>query len=367
MTQVKKTRLKRRQGNSDRLFLVIRSLARKQQGNAPKVFLSLRAAARRFNVPVSAMASVYRKLSDEGMLISIRGSQTLLQKRGPLRTLKARGVIAMPVSISRFQVLNDYRRCLLILRDELRERGFLVSTIFCEHAVAAGRGLIAAFRKERVDVAVWLLPDSADRETVLQLKDAGIRFVGINITPLSGMQTRYQIGRKQAIRAIIQAWRADPRLSGTTIIQLAREAKSDQERLIRLRALVESEGMECRIAKVLVANLSAFLSSVCQEKHNGVILPAAPATLLGWHAPETLSTVLGSCRVALIDGPIDLPYADAPINATVDLVTASWLPIVKRIASDITKGAAFEDGEQIIFQAKPYLGVSLAQYHSPIA
>lgn len=353
-------RIRRRK--TDGLLRMIRALAVKQQGSTPKLFLSLREASRRFAVPMSAMAAVYRRLSAEGILMTIRGSQTILQQRGRMRTLKVRGVIGLPVSIPRFRVMQDYRRCLFPLRDELRDRGFVASTIFSEQPLEQAHALISQFQKEKVDTVVWLLPDSADAETLLRLKDAGIRFVGINLMPLSGLQTRYQIGRQQAIRTIIQDWQNDPAISGATIIRLPHETKSDEERLAKLKKVIESEGMECEIATVLVRDLATFLGSVCQKSHHGVVLPAAPAALLGWHTPEKVTELLQSCRAALIDGAIDLPCAEKPVEAQVDLVTADWPSIVKEIASDIAKGDAFDDVRPTVFKATAHLRVPLPRY-----
>src|SRR5207244_13467364 len=49
------------------------------------------------------------------------------------------------------------------------------------------------------------------------LRDLGIRFVGVNITPLAGMSCRYQVRRQKAIRTIVRSWRAAPEISGVTI------------------------------------------------------------------------------------------------------------------------------------------------------
>jgi hypothetical protein len=195
---------------TDRLLEMIRGLASKQRKDVPQLFLSLREAARRFGVPTSAMATVYRQLSNEGVLSAIRGSHTMLQKRGAFRNLNVRGFIGMPVSLSRFQALQDYRRCLLQLRDELHEGGFLTSTIFFEQPEGQTEAVVERLKKARVDSVIWLLPDGADRNTVLRLRDLGIRFLGINITPLSGMVCRYQVRRQQAIREIMRSLESRP-------------------------------------------------------------------------------------------------------------------------------------------------------------
>ncbi|MEY2521397.1 MAG: hypothetical protein QOF24_3156 [Verrucomicrobiota bacterium] len=230
---------------TDRLLETVRRLALKQQKNHPQAFLSLRKAAKRFGVPISAMATVYKKLTEERVLASVRGSHTMLSGHGALRHLKVRGLIGLPVSLSRFQTFLEYQRCLTRIRDELHERGFLTSTIFFQQPEGQPEIVLKQLRSEKVNEVIWLLPDGADGETVLRLRDLGIRFAGVNITPLAGMSCRYQVRRQQAIRAIARSWRADPKISGATIVRLAREAAVDEERLGKLQALVESENIEC--------------------------------------------------------------------------------------------------------------------------
>jgi hypothetical protein len=344
---------------------MLRGLAVKQQKDHPQVFLSLREAARRFGVPVSAMATVYRQLNAEGVLVTVRGSYTILQKRGALRQLKVRGLIGMPVSISRFQVLQDYRRCFSQLRDELHERGFLTSTIFFEQPAGQPHVVINQFKKEKVDAVIWLLPDTANVETVLRLRDLGIAFVGLNITPLTGIQCRYQVRREPAIRTIIRSWRDDPAIEKTTILRVGRETSSDQERLAKLRTLIESERLDCNITTVPSAQIPALLQTICEDRPTGIILPSPAAALLGWHASEALLDVFRSCRLALIDGLIDLPYVDGLPRAKVDLVTVSWPAIIRQIVAEMLTGEAFNGHDTVVFNAKAHLRVPLSDYVHP--
>ena len=89
-------------------------------------------------------------------------------------------------------------------------------------------------KRQKVDSVVWILPDGLNRDIVLRLSDAGIRVVGVNITPLAGLHCRYEMRRQKAIRAIIGGWQADPRIKGATIVRIPNEAPADWERLRKL-------------------------------------------------------------------------------------------------------------------------------------
>jgi hypothetical protein len=347
---------------TDRLLEMIRGLAVKEQQTRPRIFLSLRAAAHRFGVPTSAMAAIYKQLTEEGILSGVRGSHTILEGRNVVRNLKVRGMIGMPIAISRFQALQDYRRCFLQLRDELQRRGFIISPMFFEQPDGEPEVIIKRLRKEKMDAVIWLLPDGADRHTDLRLRDMGINFIGISITPLSGMFCRYQVRRDQAIRTMLRSWRVDSQKVEVTIIRVPLETKNDEKRLAKLRSLIESEGIECAIQTVPDGNIGKFLKSLCPSKTSGIILPAPAATLLGWRAPETLSDILDCCRFALIDGPMDLPFADRLPQAEVDVATVRWPPVAKQIASDMVTGDALKGTEPTVFEADAHLRVAFGRY-----
>lgn len=273
------------------------------------------------------------------------------------------GLIGMPASISRFKALQEYRRCFLAIRDELHERGFLTNTIFFEQPEGALTPVIDRLKKEEVDSVFWLLPDGANRATPLRLRDLGIHFIGLSFTTsILGIAARYQIRRREAIRSVMRAWRQDSQINGAAIVRLRRETPAHVERLAKLRALIESQQIECEIATVREGHIDEFLKSLCKNKSCGIVLPAPAAALLGWRAPEALTDVLESCRIALIDGLMDLPYAESIPRAEVDLVAVNWPPVARQIATDMLTGVAFDDSETTVFDAKAHLGVPLQKY-----
>lgn len=311
------------------------------------------------------MAAVYRQLTEEGVLGSIRGSRTLLLGRSTGRELKVRGVVGMPVSIFRFQALADYRAAVICLRDQLRRGGFVIQTIFFEEPEEGTETIIARLKKERVDTVLWLLPGAGDRETGPRLRDLGIQFVGINIAPLSGLPARYQVHRQRAIRAILRQWRDESGLTGATVIRTTRDTSLDTERLKNLRALVQGEGLDCEIATVRDGHISTLLQSLCKNCGKGIILPAPAATMLGSRAPDTIAAVLTMCRVALIDGPMESLFPVVLPSAAVDIVTVNWPAVAAEIVQDLVTGDALDENQARIFEAKEKLRFSLRQSGAP--
>ena len=158
------------------------------------------------------MAAIYRRLIDEGILSTVRASRTILRGRDTSRNLKVRGLIGMPLSAPRLHTSRDYRECSLHIREELRARSFAITPFYFEEREIEPDLVIERSNKEKVDLVIWLLPDGADRDTALHLRDLGIRFIGVNIGGVSAAFCRYEVRRRQAILTILNEWRAGLKL-----------------------------------------------------------------------------------------------------------------------------------------------------------
>jgi hypothetical protein len=313
-----------------------------------QVFLSLREAAKRFGATTSEVREVYRQLGKERILRTIRGSHTMLMGRRAGRILKVNGVIGIPVSLRRFMTMRDYRVCFLKTREELHACGFATQSFFFEQSEASPDLLIAKLEKAGVDAALWLLPDGADRETGPRLRDRGIQFIGVNLAESSGVPCRYVVRRREAIRAILRSWRRDPNISGAVILRTGGESAPEVLRLERLRELVEAEKLDCEVISIPHSNAERFLQTLGAGSGRGIVLPAPAGSLLASQAPEELAEVLLTCRVALVDGPLDVLLAH---EAQADIVTVNWAPIAKRIAGGAASGEALDEEQPEVFKA----------------
>ena len=112
------------------LLEILRGIAIGNQQEEPQVFYPIREVARRLGVPVSTVSRVYDALEEEGILVSVRGSKTLLQGLTGGRHLSVLGFIGMPALTSSFVTLQDCRTFFIRTRRELRTRGLAVATVF---------------------------------------------------------------------------------------------------------------------------------------------------------------------------------------------------------------------------------------------
>jgi len=342
---------------SDPLFKTLRELALREQTDAPQLFLSLRHAAQQFDVPVSAMADVYRRLADEGILSTVRSSRTILRGRGDSRHLNVRGVIAMPVSGPRLHTLRDYREAFVSLSQELHAHGFFVVPFYSEERALDPGIVVRRAKEEGVDLVIGLLPEGKDRETNLRLRDLGIRFIGLNIGGISDGFSRYEVRRQQAILAILNRWRAEEEPWPKTLVLSGHETAAEMERIVRLRDVVAREGFACDFDTVPQGRISRFLKSLSARQHH-VLLPAPAAAMLGSRAPDAIAEVFNKCCIALIDGPLDAPFWKGPPAIEVDRVTVNWPGISKRIAHDLVSGNVFSQFETTIFEGTAHFARS---------
>ena len=349
----------RRTATSNRLLDTVRELARQQQLDQPQVFLSLREAARRFKVRVSEMARVYRRLNDERLLNTIRGSRTMLTGRKTANALHVQGVVALPVSTPRLVKLHDYRECYLQIHDELEARGFIVKRLVFEAAEIDPAEVVARAKDEKVDIVLWLLADDRIREAALRVRDQGVQFVALNIGPHGAVFYRYTVRFRHALRKILESWQADPDVKSVTIVRLPQETPADTARVARIQQFIQEEDFTCRIETVQDWHISTFLKKLCRKRSGAVILADPAASLLATRAPETVFGILRKCRVALLDGPIELPPVEVGDDVRVDLITIDWRRIAGRIADDVASGAAFSETEATVFEAEARLRVPL--------
>ncbi len=336
------------------LLGMIRNLVLREQRQTPQAFISLRTAATRFDAPLPEIAAIYKQLTGEGLLGGIRGSHTIIVGSGRGRDLRVRGVVGIPVSLTRFRSLGDYGRCVIELRDELRRRGFAVRTIFSGEAEGGDERLLARLKKEKVDTVLRLIPDAMERDTPLRLRDSGIEFTGLNLAPLCGKLARYQVDRQPALKTILQDWKQHHAITAIRIIQMPCEPAIDRARLRNLLNFARTIHRDCQIVTLEDGiPLGAALASTCGEG-TGLLLPALTGAILGWRTPGAIVSVLKMCRIALIDGPLESPFLETISPRVVDLIRVDWKMVAKRLAQDMVTGR--EPGEiSTVFEAEACL------------
>ena len=74
-----------------------------------------------------------------------------------------------------------------------------------------------------------------------------------------------------------------------------------------------------------------------------------------------MTEILEHCRVALVEGPVNMPFARLP-DVRVDLVLLDWKLIAQKIAGDLIIDADLSARNPVTFLAESRLRVPLSQY-----
>src|ERR1051326_6048585 len=193
---------------TEALIHVLRDVAVKNQQEQPRAFYAVRDVAAHFRVPVSTVQRAYRHLEQEGLLVRVRGSKTLLQGLKFDRQLKVRAFVGFPASLSAFVTLQDYRTFLIRIRRELRLRGSAAATAFFEPGEGSSGALTKRFQAYEVDTVIWFQPGKEARDAAPYFADAGIRLLGVANDTFCHVPCRYQVRRDSAIRALLEQWKS---------------------------------------------------------------------------------------------------------------------------------------------------------------
>jgi len=201
------------------LLEILRGIAIGNQQEEPQVFYPIREVARRLGVPVSTVSRVYDALEEAGILVSVRGSKTLLQGLSGGRHLSVLGFIGMPALTSSFVTLQDCRTFFIRTRRELRARGFAVAMVFYDRSEGKSERLFSRIDKYYFDTVLWHQPDRAAKETVPQLKDSGVQVIGVSDRWFPSIRCRYEVQRESAIMSILRDWRANDAITSVVVVR----------------------------------------------------------------------------------------------------------------------------------------------------
>ena len=339
-----------------RLLEILRGIAIANQQEEPKIFYPIREVAHHFAVPISTVSRVYDQLEEEGILVSVRGSRTLLQGLSGGRHLSVLGFIGMPALTSSFVTLQDCRTFFIRTRRELRARGFAVATAFYDRNES--ERVLSRIDKYDFDTVLWHQPDRVAKEVVPRLKDGGVHVIGISDRWFPSIRCRYEVQRESAIRSILHDWRVNDAITSIVIVRGVETSAAKEE---LLKTLIEEEGLAYEFRGNGDQRLGDFLNSLAGDKHRGIIFPSMAAALFAFRTPETLAKLMGRARVALTGGPVSIPFAQIP-DVAADLVVVDWQLVAEQIVSDLTNRKAFDRAETTVFEAKAHLRASLSQY-----
>jgi hypothetical protein len=343
---------------TDRLYTILLNAARRHRKEEPQTFYSVREVAARFQLPASMVSAVYQRLEKEGVLTRVRGSRTVLEAATCVSRVTFHGIVCVPMSLSSFLTRQKCRLFFAYTRRELRRRGFGAPGILFETAEAKPDFLLERIKHCKVTSVLWYMPDRCARETALLLKDIGVRVIGISDGGVPTIPCRYEIGREKAVVSILRDWKTKAGIKKLTILLSSRRSTADEE---RLEAWIKSEQLSYDFLTIENQTADRFLKSLAKRKRQGIILSGLAASFFAFRGPERLGDLLRQHRVALVDGPVSMPFASVPA-VRADIAAADWKSIAISITEDFLTRDAFADSKTTIFEAKAHHQAHLSEF-----
>jgi hypothetical protein len=348
---------------TEALIAILRDVAVKNQQEQPRAFYSVRDVATHFRVPISAVSRAYRQLEQEGLISRVRGSKTLLQGLHFDRQLSVRAFVGFPASVSAFVTLQDYRTFFIRIRRELRLRGFAAATAFFEPAEASTDILSKRLKAYEVDTVIWFQPGKEARQTALHLSDLGIRLLAVGNDNFSPIPCRYRVRRDSAIKTLLTKWKSQTS-DRVTLVQSKDQRSAALEEIVQ--TILDELGIAWSVAAYQNQRSEAFLRELQRKKTGGIIFSSSLlASKLCFRAPDAVVEVLKAHRVALIDGPVSMPFARVP-DVQIDLITVDWQLVAQQIVDDLISQDAFQESDSTIFEAEARLRVPLSEFAQSI-
>jgi hypothetical protein len=341
---------------TERLLMLLRSVAVANQREQLQLFYPLREVARSFKLPVSLVARVYRELEGEGFLKAIRGSATMLRGLRSTRKLAVRGIVAIPASVSCFVTMQDYRSFLIQIHKELRRHDFATADVPFV-ATDTASDLADRLKACHADQIIWYCPNKFANDIALRFGDMGIPIIGISDGGLPGIRCDYEINRDTAIVEIIHSWKARG-IDTTTIASGTRRSAADEERIGRT---LEDLDIEIKFVSLGSQNVDHFVESLDCDPNSGSVLLNSAASVLALGAPEALAKLAKRCATALYDGPVSTPFAQLA-SIPVDIVLVNWEAVAKRIVEDLLAQKMHHRYQPFVFRAAAVSRVPLNQY-----
>lgn len=349
--------LKPNEHKAERLLEIMRHVAVAAQEERPRTFYSMREVASKFRVPISTVAHTYQRLEQEGLLTRIRGSKTTLRGLKYDRKLSVRAFVGLPTTISKYVTVQDYRMFLMCVRRQLRVNGFAAAMLDIECHEADD--FAERVRKYEIDTIIWFQPGRLAKQAVLRLNDLGLRIVGVSHGGRPSLPCHYQVRRETAIRNILRSWRAEAGLKSVIVVSgQARDTLVDQ---VRFEEILSEEEFKSEFQSASSESISKVLKSLSQKDNVGIVFLSSAAPMFAFRSPETMTAILQKRRVALIEGPVNMPFARIP-DVNVDLVLVDWQSIAEKIVNDLIAQEGRDGEHRVVFEAEAKLQVPLSTY-----
>jgi hypothetical protein len=171
------------------------------------------------------------------------------------------------------------------------------------------------------------------------------------------------VQRGRAIEALLANWKAQG-IDQITHVQWKEKSAPVLEQ--SLNTALEELDIKWSSATFRGQRSQSFLHSLQKLKTGGLVFSSAHlASRLCFRAPDAVTQLLRTQRVAFLNGPVSMPFAKVP-DVRVDLVVVDWQCVAEQIVNDLVTQDAFHLAGPTLFEAEAKLRVPLRDFAQDI-
>lgn len=329
------------ENSTNRLYRDLKRIVVKVRRTESIPFYSIRQVAQFFNVPYATAARVYRLLHDEGDLVRIRGSVTLVQGTEKKPTKAVTGVVGVPIWLFGFVRMNDWRLFYLALERELRKRSLVADFVFFRSSEASHPDFADRLMHYSHDYLVWLLPLPLSIPVMQRLEDSGVRVITLSTEQHQFPFYNYRLSWRSAITQGLAEWRSQG-IKKVVVI-----GEDNREEYISLGRMLADEAMDAHYMLPSVSDRSSLDRLYDLPPDTGVLIyDGHEAALL--HERIDVHRLVQSQRV------MTRFYFGFSGSGSDKLGSAcmDWSSIAYKLSSAIATGEIYESSEKpLVFKA----------------
>ncbi len=328
--------------HSQQLQKVLHRTAIRWRGAKSRPFYSVREIARAFQLHHSTVAAVYAALEREGLLVRVRGTQTLITPR-PRRGAKQQ-VVGIPVWLPGFRWLPEWRLFYFYFQEELSRHGAVADFIFYRQGQEVQPEFVRRVKAHRPDLLFWFEPHPADdRDAMLRFMDAGLPVVTVCDRPARLPGHGYWTERRPAIEQGLREWQA---AGIESVVVVTGSHKNRHGSDLHLREALTASKLPFEYRALDSRQPEKSLRSLARS--GGGVIWEEGLTHLGCctRAPEAMKALYRATRVMLMRSR--MLWVDTPADIRVDALHLDCQSLAERVAQDIAGGDIFRQREPAI-------------------
>lgn len=332
------------------LLNALRRLARRLRGPQSQPFYTTREIAAFFGVPKTTVVRVYGALQQEGWLVRVRSSVTLLAAVRPQPRHPVRGVVGLPIWRPGYVQLPDWQLFFTEMEEKLRHHGFVADLIFYRSGEET-QELGDRLQAHDLDALLWFYPHPMCLPLMQTLADAGVRLLAVTSPDPQMPCPCYVRSFDHGLAQGLAAWRKQG-LTGVTFLHAGLGAQEGA----RWQDLARRVGLTLTLMSA--PDWPAFTQRRSFTPTNGLV--CVDDQWLGKFPQAEVLRALHGVPVMFLHRPMLATVPLAGLHA--DVVCLDWARVASRIAGDLATGSATAPGVVATFEAQWHPDAELSHF-----